>query len=421
MPEGTERLKEFRAQYRGGSSQHKWLLIIQTIVLLVGFAVLFTMLGFGGKVEAPARFNATSAGGLSPDALREYAAYLAEKHLPLAAIDAYEEYLDKAALEDPERANVCYSAAKLAVDAEDYSKALALLYQAELLDPESELKDEINKKVALCLDKLGRNVELRRELRRRSDLARKASDLSDDEVILAEFGDEVITDRDLEQEIEELPGSVRKSLDVPENELEFLKNLVAERLLVDKARRLELDKSEEIQEALAKQLDAMMVRRLIDDELRDRVHVTPEEVERYYKAEIEHFTIPEAAQVRIAEAATAEKAKVLTDFPEEEVTVQRGRAIPGLPESPETVDLIFATDPGELAGPVAIEGKWYVFEVVSRAPEEVRPFEEVKEQARRMLQFTKEQEQLRALIEETLEARDVRLHPERLKGTASAS
>ncbi len=408
-----ERLREFRTQYASKRAPVSRLLVLQLLVLLAGFAGVFALLVQSAEHGEPP--VVAPGGGLSAEALREYAVYLAERQQPTAAIGVYRRYLDKAALEPTARAKVCYSMAKLAIDAEQFNEALKYLYQAEFLAPESDLKDEIDKKVVLCLDKLGRRVDLRKELRKRTTLERRAEDIEPGEIVLAEFAGEVITDRDLALETEKLPAYMRDSLNEPGKKAEFLKNLVAQRLLVDKARRLELGQDPEIQERMAKQLDVMMVQKLITDEVQSRIHITPEDVERFYKASIERFTEPEKAEVRVGQADTAEALQALEAFPEEPVTVRKGGRIPGVPESREAEEAIFAAEEGSRVGPYELEGTWHAFEVVSKTPERVKPFEEVRDQAQRMFQLQKEQEELSALIERILKERDVRLHLDRLK------
>jgi hypothetical protein len=58
--------------------------------------------------------------------------------------------------------------------------------------------------------------------------------------------------------------------------------------------------------------------------------------------------------------------------------------------------------------------------LVSKKDERTPPYEEVKEQALRVLKMQKEQEKVAAIIDETLQARDVHLYPERLKEPAPA-
>ncbi len=415
--ESPQRLKEFRSQYKPLPQPVGKFAIAQFAVMVIGFGAVIGLIAIP-RTAKPSSGGAVTAGGLPVETQREYAVRLEEKKQPIAAIAAYEDYLRMAPLGFPERAKVCYSIAKLAVDAERYDTALPYLYQAEFLDPKSNLKDDINKKVVLCLDKLGRNVDLRHELRTRSDVKKKAEDVKSGEKVLAECAGEVITDRDLELEIEKLPPAARDSFNTPDKKAELLKNLVAERLLLDKAKRLELDKTPEIQEQLGKQLDAMIVQKLIADEVKSSVSVTPEDVERFYKAEPDRFKEPAQAEVRIGKADTEDAAKALTEFADKPVTVSQGGHVPGV-SALAVPDAIFTTDPEGVTAPVESDKTWYVFKVVSKKPERMPSFDEVKDQAARMLQMQKQQEKVQAMIDETLQSRDVKLHLDRLSESES--
>jgi len=403
-----DRLKAFRNQYapsRGGAGLA--LGLVQLALTAAGFAALAYL---ALRPEPP---QATAPGGLAPETQRHLAVYLAEKKDAGAAIAAYEDYLRRADVPVEERAKVRYAMAKLALDAEQYAQALSFLYEAEYLDPKSDVKDDINKKVVMCLDKLGRGVDLRQELRARTDVKKRAEDVAPDEKVLAEFAGEVLTDRDLELAVEKLPPAARDAVSTPDKKKELLKNMVAQRLLLDKARRLELDKSPEIQEQLVQALDGLIVQKLIEDEVRKSVQITPEDVERYYKAEVARFTKPATADIALAKCDSEEAAKAVAEFKEKPITIAQGRPVPGLPKDFDTAAL-FAAEPGTVAPPIKADDGWLAVKVVSKTPEKVMPFEDVKEQASRMLQMQKEQERLQSLLEETLQARDVKLYEERL-------
>jgi hypothetical protein len=149
--ETPNRLQEFRSQY---GPARKWgvLPYAQLVLTAAGFVVI-ALLVLSGRNRQPG--PTPGGGGMSLDAQRRYAAYLEGKSEPMAAARAYEAYMDTAALSPQERAKVAYSAAKLSIDAERYDEALPYLYQAEFLDPESSLKEEINKKVVLAWTSLG--------------------------------------------------------------------------------------------------------------------------------------------------------------------------------------------------------------------------------------------------------------------------
>jgi tetratricopeptide (TPR) repeat protein len=426
MSENTpERLKQFRAEYSGGARPGNRWAAVNTVILVVGLgAIIALLVSSGGGADAPAGMTAPG-GGLSADALREHAGNLAEKKLPKAAVAAYKEYLDHAVLDASARAKICYSVGKLAIEAEEYEEALTFLYQAEMLDPASSVKDDLDKKIVLCLDKLGRSVDLRRELRKRTAVTRTAADVEAGEKVLAEFAGQVVTDRDLAVEIEKLPASVRETVDSPEKKAELLKNLVAERLLLDKAFRIELDKEPAIQEKLTATRDGLIVRELINREVQSKININAADVERFYKAETERFTEPATRTGIVGEGASAEAAQ--TNLAEaskpgnktaQRVVLRGGQLVRGLGlEGSDEAVAKALTDTAP--APIQIGEKWFVF-AVSETPAKVHPFEAVKDQAERMLHMQKEREQFQVLIEETLKARNVKLHLDRLNDKEAA-
>lgn len=422
MTENTpERLREFRAQNASGQRSRSGLLLLNTALLLIVAALLAFVAYRLSAVSNSGAGDIHPEGGLTADALRRYAAYLEEKKLPEAAVAAYGQYLDRADLDPEARARVCYSVAKLAIDAGQYETALTYLYQSEMLAPDSDLKDDVDKRIVFCLERLGRSVDLRRELRKRTQPVRTAADLEPGETILAEFAGQIVSDRDLDLEIEKLPVAARDSLGSPERKADLLKNMVAERLLLDRAFRLELDKDPEVQEQLNAMRDGLIVRKLIDREVRDKLQVTPEDIERFYKAESALFTEPRTRVGLVGEGDSPEAARAALPATQGDAAarrvVLRGDALVrglGVPDSDETVAAALrAAVPGQIADPLEIGGRWFAF-AVSETPERVRPFDEARSDAERMLRARKEQEQFRALIEDTLRARDVVLHLDRL-------
>jgi len=69
----------------------------------------------------------------------------------------------------------------------------------------------------------------------------------------------VFTDKDLAKEIEKMPPSARESMDDTEKKTDLLKNVIAERLLIDKAAASNWTGSR-VQDQLAHQADALLVR-----------------------------------------------------------------------------------------------------------------------------------------------------------------
>ncbi|MBX7259627.1 MAG: hypothetical protein K1Y02_24940 [Candidatus Hydrogenedentes bacterium] len=291
----SERLKEFREQNRAAAESR--LQTGRAARFFMGAAILLVVAASSAWIGFGLSDGNVAAGGLTAEQWRKYALKLEEKQLPTAAMDAYDRYLEHACLTDEARAKTCFSVAKIAIEEKQYERALAYLYEAEMLAPDSDVKDELNKKVVLCLEKLGRTSALQRELETRSTARRTAKDIAPEEIVLAEFGGEVITDKDLEREIERMPEADRAAYSAPEKRAEFLRNLVIQRVLIDKALRQELDADKEVQAQLEAQRNSLIVHKLLASEVQQKISVTKEDVERFYKAEPDHFKAPNSGDV----------------------------------------------------------------------------------------------------------------------------
>jgi peptidyl-prolyl cis-trans isomerase C len=351
----------------------------------------------------------------SADRYRDLAVMYEAKDLPEAAIESHVAYLKSAQLPDAQRGEVAFSIAKLAFDQGDHEQALKYLYESEYLAPNANIKDDRSNLIVESLENLGRSADLRRELKQRTDPRAADAAAEAGAVVLASFGDETITDRDLERALNEMPAAARQQLASPEQREALLKNLVAERLLLDKAFRMGLDEDPELQASLESTRDSLMVRKLMEVEVAENVTVTPQDVERFYQAELERFTRPATVSVVTASADTAEAAAAITEFSGRPVFARSDGRIGELPPSPEAVETINETEVGETTPPIEIEGAFHVFKVVDKTAEDVAPLEQVREQAESMLRATKEREHIQQLVDETLRVRDVELYPERLQ------
>ncbi len=231
-----ERLRAFRKDRARAPRLGLW------ASMLAAFAAGALVCAVGFRFASPEPTPAPAAhGGLAPDRLRALAVHLERKNLPDRAIAVWTDYLAQAPLDDAERAGVCYSIARIAREHGDCDTALACLYQAEFLGIDEALRDDVSNEILECLERLGRNVDLRRELRARTN-ADDTPPPDPDETVLASFDDKAVTLDDYERAVEELSDAERDRLATPEQREAFLRRLVAERLFEEtkRARRLTL-------------------------------------------------------------------------------------------------------------------------------------------------------------------------------------
>ena len=184
MPDDDmKRLEEFRNEGNGETQVTMAMLVVALVCLAIGLAI-GSALTYGFAVRKytqllEERGPNAAIGGLEASKLREYALYLERKDMKAEAVGAYKEYLQKAAIDDETRAKVCYAAAGLAIDVERHEEALALLYRAEMLTQDEALKEDIGKKVVRSLEHLGRETDVKRELRERGAIERESDPETD--------------------------------------------------------------------------------------------------------------------------------------------------------------------------------------------------------------------------------------------------
>ncbi|MCC6488965.1 MAG: hypothetical protein IT364_15810 [Candidatus Hydrogenedentes bacterium] len=305
--ETPERLRRFRATYARDDARVVWFPRVLAAVSLIALGAI------GMKAAESLRGVSTaspaSRGGLTAEQWRSYAIRLEERNLPEQALRAYEAYLECAALPDQERSRVCYSLAKLASDANHYEEALAYLYQSELLNPGSDLKPEIDKQIVVCLEALGRPGQLAREVRQRSGADPEAVNAG--EVVLAEARNHVFTEADLDRELARLPESARDSLSAADKKAEFVKNLMTQRVLVDRAFRAGLGKDPDIEAVVKANRDALLVERLLQTQVKAPETPAEDDIRHFYESEQKSFTPNGASQALPFEKVKEKAAQML--------------------------------------------------------------------------------------------------------------
>ena len=277
----------------------KTLLRVSGAVLLIACAIL--VLQIGGMLG-----RGRSEGGLSADRLEALALKLEKQGLSAAAAGAWEDYLEASGAGSDKRARIWYRIGTIRQDAGFYEEALDAYYRSEGHASISELQPEISRRVAECLESLGRYAALSSELERRTAVPGAGHSGS---AVLAEIGDRKITRADLDMMIEaevdaqlsQLAGSLTPEERAAQKEMalenirkqggyvQWLDRFLAEELLYRRAREEKLHEDAEYR-VISRNLDRkMLAQRLVDKAVSAEVSVTPEEIKAYYDANPSEF------------------------------------------------------------------------------------------------------------------------------------
>jgi tetratricopeptide (TPR) repeat protein len=265
--------------------------ILMITMVLVGLLLVISVLMY-------LQLQGMSQSRVDSGQQQDLAAELEESRLYAQAVAEYERLLDMGGLSRKKQANINYIIGNIYLnDLSDYENAAARFIRAKLLDPESELKDRINKNLVICFERMGRSLEAQKQLERSTDLDMAKAEKRGG-VVVAKIRDREITMTELEDEIEKLPPSVQSQFKDREGKLKFLQSYVGSELLYHAAIRKGLDKDKDVSEEVFRFRKQMMINRLLAEEIPQDIEITEREIKLYYDAHQEEFKDEELGEVR---------------------------------------------------------------------------------------------------------------------------
>ena len=133
------------------------------------------------------------------------------------------------------------------------------------------------------------------------------------EGVLAEFDDQVVTPDELEQEISELPEWKQNKYKDQEGKEEYLTLMAESRMLLKVAIEEGLAKDKEIVKQTQEYKDQLMVKELVKREVDDKVNVTSGDLKGYYEEHKADYVEPEKVVVTEITVKEEEKAKEIME------------------------------------------------------------------------------------------------------------
>ena len=271
-------------------------LLCLCLLLLAGAVGGMIYLGFTGAYRAGSPEGATAISG---ELRRNLAGKLLGAGLPGQAVEQYRLYLAETDLPPERRAKMAYTIGKLLMEQGRYEEALVWLFQVEMLDPKTGLAPEAGSKIVACLERLGRFAQAQYSLEARSALDREDREEIQGHDVVARIGTEPITLRELDEAIDALPAWMQESLADPTRKRAFLEQYVAEELLVRKARKLEMDKDPRVRRMADRAFRQLLVQNVLENEIKEKVKITPDDVELYFQANRGRYGEKEAFRIRM--------------------------------------------------------------------------------------------------------------------------
>ncbi len=382
---------------------------------------------------------AAKAGDWDTDAKREWAANLRNEGLEDEAIATYEDLINHdGGLSKSAIIGSSVVIAEIHMKKGRYQKALASLLRAAQLRPEGELGRRIDTWRIECLERLGKGAAADRLLDRASKPSGERSAAKTTDVVVAEIGQEQIHLAELEALIAQQSPELRARIETKEGKLELLKNLVAQRVMERKARKLGLTKDEKVQLAIELATRDILVRKLVADEVAGKIDVSDKDAKLYFEANRARFREPNQVQVAhivvddlerekaVREALEKEKWQVVcARLSQDQASKDKGGVIEGVVVEGQSHDTMrdvkgLFTAIGETkAGAVAPKSMKtsagrHIIKVLRRQDGKPYPFEKVKDAAAKMLRAEREQAAIGELMHQALKQSDVKIFEDKL-------
>lgn len=342
-----------------------------------------------------------------------YANTLLSKGLPRQAAEALEDYITNTSINKKDLAAVCYKLGNIYMDLNEYENALKGFYKAELLEPGLEGKEEMDRRIVEALEHLGLSQQAQYELEARTSINQPAEKGAN---VVARIGKREILQAEIDRALNNLPQWAKEEVDTKEGRLKFLQQYVAGEVLYEKAKKLGLDRSAKLREALSEAKKEFMLQELMKNEIDKNLKITPQDVELYYKANKGQYSVSEKIKVSYLESADGAK--------EEDVAAQlkqgKGKKIdewiektsfyiPELGQAKEALDNLFKIEKGGVSGPLKIKEKNYLFLIDDKEAEKEILFEEVKDTVENEYRMQKQQEIINSLLKNALEQQEVEI------------
>ena len=405
-------------------------LIISSASLCVAIAALLLVYTAGSRTATGRAWTAESQ--------RELANKLKSAGLTRQAAQEYEQYIQSAQLEPKQLAGLCYTIGKMCMEAGDYEKALAWLYRVELADPQTSLKVELGSSIINCLERTGRHSAAEYALAKRTSATDNATRTSG--TVVAEIGSDKVYLEDINESFDSLPDWMRKQFEGKQAKAEFAKKYIADELFFRKALKLELDKDSEIRKKIRMAQRELMVNRVLEAELKDKMKIEEDDLKNYFDARTADYEQKEAVKVSIIEAVSRDVAdKIIKELKggrdfvayAKEISlhkttakdggsfpgwVRRGEDDLGIGSAEAVSKVLFNAKKGEITQPVQAGENWFVFRIDDTRPAKAVTYDEVRDRVKNDYSMQKLKSTYKALLDQILKSSDVKLHLEAVTG-----
>ncbi len=204
---------------------------------------------------------------------------------------------------------------------------------------------------------------------------------------------------------------------------EYLKKLINDRLFIQESRRMDLEHTPEVQEALKAYIVRESVTRLYDDEIRKKVSVTDDDILKEYRKDYEKYEIgfielssEDAAKKALEQLKKGGNFKELAQKISEHKSKKDGGelTLPRRALSPQLLEVVSKLKPSEFSDVVGMNKKYYLIRLISRKEAPAEDLGKVRDGIKRNITKLREKERGDEYLKELRKAAPVKINKDLL-------
>ena len=252
-----------------------------------------------------------------------------------------------------------------------------------------------------------------------------SSNTSEDNVV-AKVGNYEITVKGFNERISNLPEKYREVVKRRKNE--YLEDLIKDTLLYQEAVRKDLDREEDVRNLIEEAKKKIIIARLLQDEVDNKVVITDEDIELFYTANKGKYMTPEIMRVshilvlskddadKIAEEINrGANFEDLARAKSVDPTAQRAGDIGYFPKGqilPEFEEACSLLQIGDISGIVETTLGYHIIKLTDRKAPRVRPLSDVKNDVKARLRVLKKKKLFKNLLGEIKQKTNIEINKE---------
>lgn len=233
------------------------------------------------------------------------------------------------------------------------------------------------------------------------DQGEAGKDLRLSKEVVAQIGDEKITEEDIEEIISHIPAQYRSKYSSPQGRSEIVEGLVEMKMLAWEARRRGIDKQDDVQLKIGYIIDQTLAKEL-ENGLKKSVKADDADIEEYYREHLDKYATPERVKARHILVDKQDRAGALleqirkgADFQE---LARKNSICPSAEKGgdlgwfgrgkmdPEFEKTAFALKKGETSGVVKSSFGYHIIRLEDRKDSKTKTLDQVKKSIERALQ-----------------------------------